>query len=671
MIKQQWRTFTKPVLSRQLIGLILSLYFGIALTLTAFQLASEFHHEKKNLSSQVAGLGETFRPSVTEALWNYEEEQLYAVIEGLYKNAEVYGVTIHNMDNNVWRLGYYRNSTGQYESDFNSEEMQYFQKRLDLTKAITQIYQFEVPLSKVEEGVSENIGALKIYFSSVTVIERTWMTFLITIIGAILKTVCLWVVSVLVINRIVTHPIAELKSNIDDFDFQSLEYVASDLESEKLKNTNGRTNELNDLKHSYYLFCKALVERNQMVEDYKCNLETKVKERTQSLNEALEDLSVATRVKSDFLATMSHEIRTPMNAVIGSVQLLQKTKLDQSQLKLMKLITYGGKTLMTLIDDILDLSKIEANKLVLESTRLDISELLTRTADIFESNAIERGISLEVKISGPTAPLIVLGDPTRIGQIISNLLSNAIKFTDSGAVILFLDEPIQNDNQLQFKIVVQDTGMGMNEAQQAAIFNAFTQADTSTTREYGGTGLGLAISLRLLEAMGGEINVESAPGLGSKFTITLQLPIAEKCNIRSESEQLPMVANNSDSATILVVDDNDINREIAQCILEEQGYEVLIAKDGLEAVYAVNQNCGDLDLILMDCHMPNMSGIEATEEIRLLEKGGNLKAVPIIALSADAMMEAREKCLAVGMNGFISKPFFENDLLLAIQQHLK
>ena len=213
MIIAKWQKLTKPTLSRQLIGLILTLYLGIALTLTVLQLFSEFHNEKNNLGRQIEGLGETFRPTITEALWNYEEEQIFAALEGLHKSPEVFGISIKNIDSSVWRLGYFITSQGEYEQDYSNLNMAFTKKTVDLSQPINRIYQAAIPLIKEQDGNLEQIGELTIYYSSSTIIERTWMTFLITVIAALIKSLCLWLVSVWVINKMVAKPINALKNH--------------------------------------------------------------------------------------------------------------------------------------------------------------------------------------------------------------------------------------------------------------------------------------------------------------------------------------------------------------------------------------------------------------------------------------------------------------------------
>lgn len=400
-----------------------------------------------------------------------------------------------------------------------------------------------------------------------------------------------------------------------------------------------------------------------------------------ALAKAKIESELAAKAKSDFLSTMSHEIRTPMNAVLGTVQLLKKTPMSDHQTKLVENISYGGQTLMVIIDDILNLSKIEAGKIELESISFDLGGLLERAIDAFIPSANDKNIQLVLERGQPgedsvadstLLPVYVKGDPTRITQVVNNLISNAIKFTNEGAVTVILDKVIADADTISFNIVVRDSGIGMTEAQQNHLFSAFSQADSSTTRLYGGTGLGLSICKGLVDAMEGEILVESAVNKGSQFTVALKMLVAQ------ESDVLPPAPDNipreaQKTANILVVDDVETNICIVQFLLEEEGHTVLTAMSGQDAIDLFDERRDTLDLILMDVQMPEMDGFEAVRRIRALEEVSPEagKAIPIVALTADVLKNTRDKCFESGMNGFLNKPIEEAQLFNVIQQHLR
>ena len=656
-------------LSNQVIGLILSLYFGIAVALTLVQLFSEFKQEKDNLTHQIMGLSDTFSPTITEALWAYQNEQVAAALEGLYKNAEVYGVIISNSDGELWQVGYSIADDGEVTLHRSPDKTP---KILDLTKAYHQLYAYTLELTHIEGETVENVGSMSMYYSSSTVIDRTWQTFVITIIGAILKTLCLWVISVLVINRLISKPLNQLKDDINNVDVQS---VDSNI-LENYQPLSSKNNELLELGESFKTFCKALIESNQEVSRYRGDLEDKVEKRTESLNVALKELTESNKIKSDFLAVMSHEIRTPMSAVIGTAQVLKKTPLTEEQAKLVETITYGGKTLIALINDILNFSKMEAGKLELESIPLNVIELIGHNVDVFSSTAHDKGIELTFDHKDDP-PLLVNGDPTRLSQVISNLLGNAIKFTEEGSVKVSLCDVEEINEDIKFSIVITDTGIGLTEEQQDGLFEAFSQADSSTTRKYGGTGLGLTICQRLVNAMGGQILVESDGSSGSTFSISLQLPKATEVNNQSSLDtdsvsdtEEAQSSEPSPSVRVLLVDDVPLNLQIAQALLEHSGFHVLTAGDGEEAIKQYQEHRDAIDIILMDCLMPKMDGYEATRQMRSIEQQRGLPATPIVALTANAYSQAREQCIAAGMNDFLTKPVLRDELLKTLSHYL-
>lgn len=391
------------------------------------------------------------------------------------------------------------------------------------------------------------------------------------------------------------------------------------------------------------------------------------------LASAVQKAEHATQLKSEFLANMSHELRTPLNGILGMAQVLTGGDLSSAQAEQVSIILESGQSLLAILNDILDLSKIEAGRMEMSFVEADIRHKLARVCKLYQPIAEDKGIKLRLVVD-PSVPSLLMLDTVRVRQCVGNLISNAVKFADKGDILVVVTAEARSNDTTRITIHVSDNGCGIPQDKVAQIFESFVQADGSTTRKYGGSGLGLPISRKLARMMGGDITVASEPGKGSIFTLTLDSQIVRQEKPAAFPPSVtPSALNDSRTVAthpvsrtatrVLVVDDNAINRRVARSFLEQNDYDVHEACDGLQALDRLGAR--RFDLVLMDINMPELDGQRALDRLRA-EDGPNVD-VPVIALTADSMRGDREKYIARGFNGYVSKPIDQRSILTVME----
>jgi len=440
------------------------------------------------------------------------------------------------------------------------------------------------------------------------------------------------------------------------------------------------SNEFIQLFRGFDEMISAINERDQQLREQNRHMEETIKTRTAELRTAKEVAERASQAKTQFLANMSHEIRTPMIGILGMAELLRHEPLTPHQHQLAETVYSSGEALLKILNDLLDIVKIESGKLTMLAEPFDLSLAVKEGVTLFAENARSKGLALELSIE-PGMPTLVVGDAVRVRQIVLNLVGNALKFTERGKVTVSLASgPPSGQTDLQYGLIVRDTGIGIAPELHGRIFESFGQGDERLNRSHGGTGLGLTIVRELAAMMNGWVSVESTPGAGSTFTVTLAFPAASESTLIApvEAQELAPVAAvtqpahaaprqqptaTSGKGRILLAEDNPTTQELLSILLRGAGYHLTVVDDGHSAIQQVE--AGTFDLIFMDCQMPYLDGLETSQRLR-----ASGLTTPIVALTAHARREDAERCLAVGMNDFLGKPFRRHELMAILEKWL-
>ncbi|MBF0340839.1 MAG: response regulator [Magnetococcales bacterium] len=752
-------------LTGRLFKLVFGGYVLLAISVTVVQLMLEYVSTREQVATDLHSLGQSFKDSVTGALWELDRPLIHTMAQGIAQSSMVTGVKIVADQETLSLVGK-------------------IPARLPLEpEGLWAPFQFHVvELDKATPKGARHLGRLTIYADRSVVLERVKHSFFVILINSLIKTTGLWVIFYLVISKGLSRPLSRLTEVVS-----RIEFAAES--SEPIPLDYPHQDELGRLMMAMDILQKRLQESHRQLQRANRELESRVEERTRELAELLEfnqqilldsplpmgvyadtgqcllvnqayaqlvgatrelllaqnfrhilswqssgllddclaalahqtprqrevhvvtsfgkavwldmrilpahfqgawhlliqiiDLSerkraeeqlqqaikearTAARTKSEFLAMMSHEIRTPMNAILGLTGLVRETRLDDTQQDYLRKIHAASKDLLRILNDILDYSKIEANRIEMEQVVFTLDQVFRDVTALQEAHLGPRGLSLHMEID-PEARMNVVGDPLRLTQVLNNLVGNAIKFTGQGAIRVKAEKLRQNGAEVLLAFTVSDTGIGIAAELLPQLFQPFAQADSSISRRYGGTGLGLAICQRLVDAMGGDISVQSTPGKGSTFRFTvlvddagsLPRPVAQATSPSRLANRL------FEPATLLLVEDHPLNQQVAREYLIRMGLQVEIANHGGEALEAVRQR--HFAAVLMDLHMPVMDGIEASRRMRQMP---GLADLPIIATTAAVMPEDRARCLSVGIHDFVGKPMEPEALKAALARWL-
>ncbi|WP_328189367.1 ATP-binding protein [Marinobacter sp. OP 3.4] len=633
------------------------LAMAVGLVLNLIQVTVEYHSTRTYMDQDIEALMDISHSPASQIAYNIDTRLAGELLDGMLRHPAVIDARILDTKNRTLSAASRGSGDGSYRwiSDLLFGETRRYSTELE----VPDLQQIE--LGELVITISTN------YYGNLFLSRAAFI-----LISGILKSLVLSAMLLVVFYFVLTKPMMRVISSLQDVRNAPEKARLPVPPSHEHDEIGNMVAIINRHLQTVDTSLSQLREVESQMKDYSGKLEREVEDRTREIsekNEALqrgnralirakEDAVRRAQTRARFLASMSHEIRTPLNGVLGMLELALEGSLKPAQRHQLEIAHRAGQSLLSLLNDILDISKVEAGKLDLEVISFDLRQLINECATIHGEQARRKGLNFTTHLETALANRY-LGDPTRLRQVANNLLSNAIKFTDEGTVSIHLEQTPEG-----IRLEVRDTGIGMSRQELDRIFSPFSQAATDTTRRYGGTGLGLALCQQLVERMHGQIRVDSREDEGTWFTVTLPLPVDESADREgTETAEVVETGPSRRHCRILLVEDNRVNQIVASGLLHKLGHEVDHAENGERALAALSLKA--YDLVLMDCQMPVMDGYEATRRIR---QNPEWKKLPVIAVTANVMSGDREECLAAGMDDYITKPYNRDVLDQMIQR---
>jgi len=630
-------------------------YLLIATVIAFSQMAEIFFRERRELGRDMAVVAQSFDQPLAAALWSLDDTELSSLVTGVSLLPPVLGVSLQDPVSGVTLIsvGVLPNAfSGRLEAGATAAEANL---QIDAEADWYHIVHRRDIWFDHQTGKTK-VGVLYLYSDVARVFSRIWLSFALLFIGAFVKAITLWVIFRSLFNIMLSRPMHRLAQSMDAVDVERPRPIDWDSHAHPVGG------EVQVLIHRFNALIARLRSEMDAHHDLQGKLERQVEERTAELSLARERAEQARRAaeaanqaKSRFLAMMSHELRTPMTGVLGMMEILEAEPITDAQREHLRIMRASAETLMTILNDILDFSRIEAGHLQLQTLDFDLGDVVGGIIVLFQNTAKTKGLALRADVD-PDLPRRLCGDLHRLRQILTNLVSNGLKFTDHGQVTVSAQCLDRNRDEVWIGIAVADTGPGIPVERQGDLFKPFSQLEQATVRRSGGTGLGLVVCDRLVKAMGGTIRYEAREGSGSVFRVELSFRIAPTVEQMVGADGEPAAALPAlpplPTLRILLVEDVDVNRAMVANLLGRDGHSVHAVASGLAAVEAAA--AGAFDLILMDLHMPGMDGFEATRSIRALP--APINAVSIIALTADVMGRSEAEMREAGFDALLSKP---------------